>query len=119
MKRAGLWFTALLAMVGGVGCQKQVELVFYNQNAKPVDVIVSAPDPHGSRYVGTVGPQETLRYPLSIAQDQLPAMCSWRIEGGRPMPLEITEQTRSPQYLSIDDVFGHRGPWTEPPAEVD
>lgn len=108
--------TLLLVGVCLPGCQKQVELVFYNQNARPVDVVLTAPAPHGTRRLGAVEPQGTLRYTLAVHESELPAACSWRVDDGQAMSLVIREDTRSPQYLSIDDVFGHRGPSSQPTA---
>ncbi len=89
----------LVCLVVLAGCEKKVQLTFVNTTDQPVNLQLSSPD-MGTEMLGTLPPTGgKLKHDLKIAEDELPATCTWR---AGELSGQFTVNKKSPDKLWVD-----------------
>jgi len=97
-----LGIAVLLLAMTAVGCQKKVQLTFYNHTADTLPVKVTTPT-DGTQSVGSIGGNGSmLNYTVRIPNEDLPAGCSAAV-GIRTKPFTVTEDTKDKLFFHYTD----------------
>jgi hypothetical protein len=99
-KAAGI--VLMLCVLASAGCQKKVELTFFNHTDAVLPVKVTTPE-HGTIEVGSIGAHGSqLRYTVRIKTDDLPAQCSCAV-GLTSKTFTVSEDTQDALWFHLDN----------------